>query len=87
MVCSPTDGPAHGLGQSPIHHQRLAVLAQDDVRRLHIPMDHAAGVGVIDGVAHVEEAAEQLAELEVARGPLNRPSASLSRWQRFFGVI
>jgi hypothetical protein len=33
-------------------------------------MDHATGVGVIDGVADVEEAAEELAEAEVARWPL-----------------
>ena len=59
-------GPAHGLGQPPVDHQRLAVPAQDDVGRLEIPMDHAAGVGVIDGVADVEEAAEQLAQLQRA---------------------
>ena len=38
-------------------------------------------VGVIDGIAHVEEAAEQLAELEIARRPLTRPAATLSRWE------
>ena len=55
-------GPAHGLGQPPVDHQRLAVLAEDDVGRLEVAVDHAAGVGVIDGVADVEEAAEQLAQ-------------------------
>ena len=40
------------------------MLAEDDVGRLDVAMDHAAGVGVIDGVADVEEAAEQLAKLE-----------------------
>ena len=68
MVCSPTEriGPADGLGQPPVDHQRLAVLAQDDVGRLDVAMDHAAGVGVIDGVADVEEAAEQLAQFQRA---------------------
>ena len=40
------------------------MLAEDDVGRLDVAMDHAAGVGVIDGVADVEEAAEQLAQLQ-----------------------
>jgi hypothetical protein len=82
MVCSPADGPADHLGQPPVDHQCLAVLAQDDVGRLDVAMDHAPGVGVIDGVADIEEAAEQLAELEVARRPLTRPAATLSLGKR-----
>jgi hypothetical protein len=51
-------GPADVLGQRPVHYQRLAVPAQDDVGRLDVAVNHAARVGVIDGVADIEEAAE-----------------------------
>ena len=40
------------------------MLAEDDVGGLQVAMDHPAGVGVIDGVANVEESAEEFAELE-----------------------
>jgi hypothetical protein len=50
-------------------------------------MDHAAGVGVIDGVADVKEAAEEFAEREVARQTLTRPSATLSLGSDFVGLI
>ena len=42
------------------------MIAHDDIRRLDVAVDHAARVGIIDGVADVQESAEQLAELEVA---------------------
>ena len=51
----PRFDPAQGLGQAPVHHQRLAVLADDDVRRLDVAVQHAAAVGVVDGVADVDE--------------------------------
>ena len=73
-------GPAHGLGQPPVDHQCLAVLAHDDVGRLDVAVDHPAGVRVIDGVADIEEPAQQLAQLQ-------RPAAGValsasSSWNR-----
>ncbi len=67
------------------------MFAEDDVGRLDVAMDHATGVGVIDGVANVEEAAEKFAKLKgstagVVRGALARPSATLSRWQSVVAV-
>jgi hypothetical protein len=56
------------------------MLAQDDVGRLDVAVDHSARVGIIDGVTDVEEAAEKFAQLEVARRSLTRPAATLSRW-------
>ena len=56
--------PAGQLGQAPIDHQRLAVLAEHDVARLQVAVQHAAAVGVGDGVAHVHESPEELAEGE-----------------------
>ena len=64
---------ADRLGQPPVDDQGLAVLAQDDIRRLDVAVDHAAGVGIVDGVADVEESAEQLAELQVDRRAGGRP--------------
>lgn len=60
-------GPVDRLGQAPVDDQRLAVLADDDVGRLEVAMQHAPAVRVRDGVADVEEAAEQLAQ---GQGPL-----------------
>ena len=51
-------GPADGLGQAPVHYQRLAVQVQHDVGRLDVAVNHPARVGVIDGVADIEEATE-----------------------------
>ena len=42
------------------------MLAQDDVARLDVAVDDAAAMGIIDGVADVEEAAEQLAQFQRA---------------------
>ena len=55
-----------GLGQPPVDHQRLAVLADDDVARLDVAVQHAATVGVVDGVADVDEPPQQLAQLQRA---------------------
>ena len=51
---------ADDLGQAPVHHQRLAVVAQHDVRRLQVAVHDAPAVGVVDGVADVDEPAQQL---------------------------
>ena len=57
-------GPAQRLGQAPVDHQRLAVLADDDVARLDVAVQHAAAVGVVDRVADVDEPPQQLAQLQ-----------------------
>ena len=59
-------GPARGLGQAPVDDQRLAVLADDDVARLDVAVQHAPAVGVVDRVADVEEPPQQLAQLQRA---------------------
>ena len=68
---------AHRLGQPPVHHQRLAVLADDDIARLDVAVQHAAAVSVIDCVADVQEPAQELAKLEVRApaGPGARAAA------------
>ena len=67
-----------GLGQAPVDHQRLAVLADDDVARLDVAVQHAAAVGVVDRVADVDEPPQQLAQLQ-------RPPAGVVL-QRLVGV-
>jgi hypothetical protein len=57
-------GAAGGLGQTPVDHQRLAMLADDDVARLEVAVQHPARVRVLDGVADVEESPQELAQLE-----------------------
>ena len=42
------------------------MLADDDVARLDVAMQHAAAMGVIDGIARVHEPAKQLAHLQRA---------------------
>ncbi len=74
----------HQLGQAPVDDQRLAVLAEHDVARLEVAVQHAAAVGVVDRVADVEEPAEQLPQLHgacagvalSASGSWNRSAAS-----------
>ena len=62
----PPESPAFLLiqrfGQPPVHDQRLAVLAEHDVARLQVAVQHPAAVGVGNGVAHVDEPAQQLAQ-------------------------
>jgi len=50
------------------------VFAEDDVGRLEVAMDHAARMGVIDRVASIEDAAEELAQggLSVPLAPPGR---------------
>jgi hypothetical protein len=59
-------GPAQRLGQPPVHDQRLAVLADDHIARLDVTVQHAARVRVLDGVTHVGEPLQQLAQLQRA---------------------
>ena len=59
-------GPTQRFGQPPVHHQRLAVLADDHVARLDVAVQHAARVRVVDGVADVGEPPQQLAQLQRA---------------------
>ena len=59
-------GLSQRLGQAPIDHERLAVLADDHVARLDVAMEHAPAVGVLDGVADVDEPPQQVAQLERA---------------------
>ena len=60
-------GLARRLGQTPIHDERLAVLAEHNVARLQIPVQHAATVRVLDGVADIDEAAQQLTKLDAPK--------------------
>ena len=60
---------AHRLGQPPVDDQGLAVLADDDVARLDVAVQDAAAVGVVDGVADVEEPPQQLAQLQASDAP------------------
>ena len=63
---------AHRLGQAPVDHERLAVLAHDHVARLDVAVEHAPAVGVVDRVADVEEPAQELAAARATAGP-DRP--------------
>ena len=60
-------GPVERLGQAPINDQRFAIFTDHDVAWLQVAMEHAAAVGILDGVADVEEPPEELLELD---GPL-----------------
>ena len=74
---------ARGLGQPPVDHQRLAMLADDDVARLDVPVQHAAAVRVVDGVADVDEAPQELAQLRATAGPrVVVLTATSSAWKR-----
>jgi hypothetical protein len=42
----------HHLGHAKIHQDRLALIGDHDVRRFHVPMDHAAIVCVLQGITH-----------------------------------
>ena len=52
-------GLPHRLREPPIDDQGLTVIADDDVRRLQVAVQHAAAVGVVDGIANVDEPAQQ----------------------------
>ena len=51
-------------GQSPIDHQRLAVLAEHNIAGLDVPMQHSPAVRILDGTTDVQKTAQQLVELE-----------------------
>ena len=59
--------PAHDFGQPPVHDERLAVLADHDVARFQIPVQHSPTVCVFHRIADVDEAAEKLANLQLPR--------------------
>jgi len=59
--------PAQTLGQAPVDHQGLAVLAEHDVARLQVAVEDAPAVGVVDRVTDVEEPPQQLQQRQ---GPL-----------------
>jgi hypothetical protein len=40
------------------------VLADDDVARLDVPVQDAAAVGIVDGIADIGEPPQQLAQLQ-----------------------
>ena len=54
-----------GLGETPVHDQRFAVLAKHDVPRLQVAVQHAAAVGVGDRLTHLEELLQEPAEGDV----------------------
>ena len=49
--------------QAPVHHQHFAVVAEHDVFRLQVAMNHAAGVGEGHRVGHAQQDAQVLVEL------------------------
>ena len=64
---APGSTQAGRFGHSPVDDQRLPMLAQNDIRRLDVSMNHASRVGIVNGIADVNESAEQFAVPEVAR--------------------
>jgi hypothetical protein len=58
------------LGQAPVNHERLAVLADDHIGGLDVAVEDAAAVGILDGVADVDAPAQELAQFQ-------RPSADV----------
>jgi hypothetical protein len=61
-------GLAEGLCEGPVNDEGLAVVADQNVARPEVAMDHAAAVGIGDRVADIEEAGEQPAGLGRAAG-------------------
>ena len=77
------------LCQSPIDDQRFAVLAEHDIARLEVTVDHPATVGVFDRVANCDEPSQQLPQLDSPFALRSRPvrnetaaMASLRVWPR-----
>ncbi len=65
QLAGPMLFPAEQLGQAPVHDQRFAILAEHDICRLQVAMDHPFGVGESQGVADLLKNREQRAQ-----GPL-----------------
>ena len=63
------------LGQSPVDHQRLAILVQDDVAWFQVAVEDSATVRVSHRVTHIDEPAEEPAQLQraIAGGRVCRP--------------
>ena len=59
-------GVADRLGEAPVDHQRLAVLADHDVAGLQVAVQHAATVGIANRVAHIHESLQQVPEDDVS---------------------
>ena len=78
-VAGASDSPER-LGQAPIDHERLSVLAHDHVARLDVPVEDAPAVGVFDGVADVDEPPQQVVQLQRAAAGV-APSVG-SAWKR-----
>ncbi len=60
--------PASRLGQSPVDHQRLAILVEDDVARFQVAVQNSATVRVSHRVTHIHEPTEQPAQFQPAIG-------------------
>ena len=71
-------GSSQRLGQPPIDDERFAVLAQHDVARLQVAMQNAAAVGIVDRLAHVDQALQEPPELQVVLGGIARPGPAVS---------
>ena len=71
-ACGGRLAAADDLGQAPVHHQRLAVRAEQDVGRLEVAVDHAPAVGVGHHVADGDEPVQELPQGQV---PLPRVAA------------
>jgi hypothetical protein len=71
---------AEGLREAPVDNQGFAILADDDVPRLDVAVEHSACVRVFEGVADVGEAAEEFAEFQrVAGGVGPQPGVDVKR--------
>ena len=63
----PSSSDPDELGEPPVEQVHLAEIAEHDVARLEVAVEHAARVGEGDGLADLAERAEQAA-LRVGRG-------------------
>ena len=55
------------LGETPVDDECLAVLADDDVPRLDVAVEHAPAVGVVDRVTDVQEPPQESAQSQRPR--------------------
>ena len=63
------------------------MFADDDVSRFDVAMEHAAAVGVVDGVADVHQAAEQLAQFERSSAGVTRRVSRVFEAHRLGGAL
>jgi hypothetical protein len=59
-------GPPHDLGKAPIQNDRLAEVAEQDIRRLEVAVNDAAAMRVGHRVAHRHEARQQAPQSQPA---------------------